>query len=221
MFVQNQVSLGFVRLFYWCIVYTIIWILKIFYLEFSGLFYCSVINVHFASKPYIYWLCKLFGWLTLFASARYILSRPHQLVKHFFVLFWSFLNLIVTELLLFSFTIYSKLFKIICCNFNMFSQQQMIYYHLIVALSTTLSNFFHPFFKFFSSFGNSSGYYTKILLFSRINKDVIISSLPPQYWQQEGGVSCEFTYILFNLRCGKCICLLHLQMVRRWWIVGN
>lgn len=42
-----------------------------------------------------------------------------------------------------------------------------------------------------------------------------MGSLPPRYWEQEGGVDCEFAYILFTLRCGECNCLLHLQMVRR------
>ena len=47
------------------------------------------------------------------------------------------------------------------------------------------------------------------------NKDAIMDLLPPRNWQQEGGVTCEFTYILFTLRSGECTCLLHLQMVRR------
>ena len=49
MFVQIQALLGFVRFLPMYCLHNHLF-LKFFYLEFSGLFYCSVINVHFASK---------------------------------------------------------------------------------------------------------------------------------------------------------------------------
>ena len=48
-----------------------------------------------------------------------------------------------------------------------------------------------------------------------IKDNVIMNTLPPRYWQQEGGDYFVFTCIFFSLCCGKYSCLLYLQMVGR------